>query len=1004
MRTLLARLMAVVACAAVPTIGAVGVPAAHASFGFKPNSFSVTTSSQQAGAHPDLTTSFAFNTADNGNGEELPDGNVRDVQIDLPTGLVGNAASIPRCEEIQLENLACPVSSRVGTAVLPLRLFIPGPLPQTVGVYNMVPGPGQTAMLGFSALVTRVHVVISVRPGDLGLRATLTGISSVSDLYGSTMTLWGVPADPGHDADRGGPAGVPPAPFLSNPTTCGAPLTGYIAATSWQAPNAPPAAASSTIAPTTGCERLHFEPSIEVQPQVQQVDTPSGYDITLKVPQNGDPGGLATANLRKAVVKLPAGVTLNPAVADGLRACSDEELGFGTAAAPSCPGASKLGKATLKTPALPDELTGSIYLRPQRPDDPYRIALVLAGDGVTIKLPGSVHADPVTGQLTTVFDDAPQQPFSEMTLHFKGGDRAPLTTPASCGTATTTTVLSPWSALDPTMDKTPSSGFDVSWDGAGAACPSALPFTPGFSAGVTDPSAGVSSPFTFRLTRGDRQQTLNTVTGVQLPAGLTARVAGVPLCGSADAAAGTCGGASQIGSALVGSGAGGHPLYLHGKVFLTESYKGAPYGLSIAVPAIAGPFDLGTVVVRAAVAVNRDASLTVDADPMPTILQGVPLRLRDVVLDLSRPGFMVNPTNCTPMKINAKVSSAETAVDLQRPFQVVGCAALPLKPKLTLSLSGKRQTTKRRVVAHAAAGAAAVPTAKSLGLTDGGHPALDADLTMGPGGANLKTAEVTLPLSMALDSVNANGLCEPAEAEANTCPAKSIVGNVRAITPILNEPLTGPVYFVRGERIDAKTSRVRTTLPKLFIPLKGENGIRIDLHASSHVDAIGRLVTTFDKIPDAPVSDLKLHIDGGAHGILAVSGANLCTADQPVDQRYTGQNDLVKEATIIASNNCPFAISSTSHSVTALNVKVGGVTAGRISISATGTSKVSRTISAAGTVASVSLQLSKRIRAKLAKGTNVKVTVKVSYTRKGAKKAKKLTKTVVIHGSKKSKK
>lgn len=868
MTTLRGRLAAVLCCAVAALAALVGASTASADFGFQPGSFTVTTSTQQAGAHPDLTTSFSFNTKDNGSGTQVPAADMKDVNIDLPAGMVGSAAATPRCEPVLLESSSCPPSTQVGMVTIPMKLFLPFPLPLTVAVYNLVPDPGDTAMLGFAAIVTRVHTIISVRPGDYGLRATLHNVSQAASIYGATMTLWGVPASPVHDGDRGGPAGIQATPFLTNPTTCGAGPVARISATAWQLPGADPVTDAYTMAPTTGCDRLHFDPSLDVRPQVEQVDSPSGYEITMKVPQNDDPAGLATADLRKAVVKLPAGVTLNPAVADGLQACSDGQLGLGSATAPTCPGGSTLGSADLVTPALPDPLRGAIYLRPQLPGDPYRIALVMSGDGVMIKLPGSVTPDPQTGQLTTTFDDAPQQPFSELTLRFKGGDRAPLTTPTTCGAATTAAMLSPWSVRDASADVTPtSSSFDASWDGSGAPCPAVMPFTPGLVAGVTDPSAGASSPFTFRVTRADRQQTLGQISGVHLPAGLTANVNGVPLCGAAAAAAGTCAATSQIGTALVGSGAGGHPLYLNGKVFLTEGYKGAPFGLSIAVPAIAGPFDLGTVVVRAAVKVNPDASLTIDADPLPTMLQGVPLRLRDIVLNMDRPGFMLNPTSCAPASIGASVVSAEGATaPVSNRFQITGCGALGFRPRITATTDAGNSRTK---------GASLHVTVRGLS-----------------GDANLRTVRFTLPAQMGANLNTTKNACVQADYDAGRCSPLAKVGTAKAVTGILPEPMAGDVYLVAQSH----------GLPKLQMLLRG-NGIDIPLSGAvsfSH----NRTVTTFDAIPDVPITRFDLDLPMGSTAAV-VSTVNVCRAKLSAPTRAIGQNGKVlSQSTRVAATGC----------------------------------------------------------------------------------------------------
>jgi hypothetical protein len=466
---------------------------------------------------------------------------------------------------------------------------------------------------------------------------------------------------------------------------------------------------------------------------------------------------------------------------------------------------------------------------------------------------------------------------------------------------------------------------------------------------------------------------------------------------------------TRVGTATVAAGPGSSPFYLSGPVVLEGRYDDAPYSLRVTVPAKAGPFDLGDVVVRQKIYVDpRDAHVTVVSDPLPTIVKGVPVRLQKLNVSVDKAGFMRNPTSCAEKSIGGVLHSvAGTTAQVATRFQVGGCEGLALQPKLGLTLTGRGRTTASKRSARSAKltrakKAAASP--KSLGLTDGGHPDLDARLTMAPGGANLKKATVALPLTMALDPDNANGLCEPADAAANKCPAASIVGNVTAVSPILPDPLTGPVYFVRGERVDAQ-GKVRKTLPKLYVPLTGSNGVRVDLHASSDVNRLGQLVTTFDNIPDAPVSDFRLHIAGGAHGILVVTlKKDLCAAsvdDRAGSQDFAGQNGKVVVGEFRVANNCPFVISRSSHAASALRLSVSGVPLGKVTASGNGVRPASKTISNDDNIADLSLPMSKTVRSQLAKGRNVKVKVKVAYKPKGATKTKKITKNLVIHGTKK---
>jgi hypothetical protein len=473
-----------------------------------------------------------------------------------------------------------------------------------------------------------------------------------------------------------------------------------------------------------------------------------------------------------------------------------------------------------------------------------------------------------------------------------------------------------------------------------------------------------------------------------MPAGVLGRVGSVPRCAEAQAAAGTCPSASQIGTVTAASGAGATPVSIPqaGKaptaVYLAGPYKGAPFSLSIVVPAQAGPFDLGNVVVRAALFVDPvDAHVTVKSDPLPTMLAGVPLRVQRITVKIDRPGFMVAPTSCAPSKVGAQVSSsagATAAADSR--FQVGECAAVDLKPKLTMALTGKGQTT------------------------DNKHPALSATLTQTLGQSNLKKVTVTLPLSMALDPDNStsDALCEfkVGQATVPECPASSIIGTATAKSPVLDEPLTGPVYFVKNVRTDPKSGRQIKTLPALVTVLRGA-GVTLVLRANSDV-VDDKLVTTFDKIPDAPVSSFKLDINGGKKGILVVSGANLCKATQVADQEIDGQNGKTADAKVVMSTPCSLGVVGSSRSGKTLNVMVGGVGAGKVTVSGSGLSGVSRTIASATTV-TLRPKLGASQRSALARGRDVKVRVKVSFTPKGAHKAKVVRKTITIHGAKQAK-
>lgn len=752
--------------------------------------------------------------------------------------------------------LSTPLASlhAPGSAVTQPASYASAPVP----IFNLQPDAGHVATFAGSLLPATILIEVDVRTdGSYGLTATINDISTLITLQASTLTLWGVPGDPSHDSQRCGqlandcqPSGVTITPFMTNPTNCaGGKLTSTIAVDSWQNPGQFVSSSANQAAPT-GCDRLAFTPTLTVAPDTSQADTPAGYDVDLSVPQNADPYGLATPDVQNVSVTLPAGTALSPAVANGLQGCSDAQF-----AATSCPDASKVGTVSIKTPLLPDQLTGSIYIGAPTPSQMFRLFVIASADNVTIKLAGQVQPNASTGRLTAVFAQNPQLPFGDLHLSFFGGPLAPLANPEACGTFTTTSDIAPYGAPASGPDARPSSSFDIT------GCSDPTPFAPSFTATTTDPVAGVYSPFTLTFSRQDTDQELSSITAT-LPPGLFANVGSVPLCPDANANAGTCSPASQVGTATVGAGAGSHPLFLSGAVYLTGPYKGGAYGLATVVQAIAGPYNLGTVVVRQSLQINPDdAHVTAVSDPFPTILDGVPLRIKTINLTLNRPNFIVNPTSCSPFQITGTITSvggASAAVSSH--FQVDACQDLPFFPSLGIKLTGKHQTTS------------------------GKHPTLTATLKEDSGQANLRSAKVTLPLSLALDPINTEHVCSYQVAQAVHggpvgCPASTIVGSATAISPLLSQPLTAHVYLVQGIRFNSQGQQIRT-LPTLLVPLRGQ--IALDLRAQTSVNSKSELVTTFPSIPDAAVSNFKLIISGGSKGIIVITGSkeNICKAAQ----------------------------------------------------------------------------------------------------------------------------
>jgi hypothetical protein len=960
----------------------------------------------QAGSHPDqLIIDSHFPSIGIGGFNVRSPESLKDYSLDLPPGMVVNPQATPvRCTEEQLESDlgagGCPLASQVGTISVEAGSI--GISTGSSPLYNMVPSPDQPAQFGFdvSSLGIYVHLAGGVdAQHGYALTASSHDINAKLAILGFKAILWGNPADPVHDANRGEcadpntassncprPSPVEtPIPFLTMPSACSSGQTSHATAGTWQDPGDVKAASFTSSRPVTGCDQLDFSPTVSVQPDNTRADSPTGLDVDIAVPQPQERNTLAEANLKAAKVVLPQGMAINPSTADGLDACSPAQIGLGTNDEPTCPDASKVGTVEVDTPLLPNPLEGSVYVAKQN-DNPFNsllaIYVVAEGQGLIIKLAGKIDPDPDTGQLVATFKDNPQIPFADFKLTFKGGDRGPLVSPATCGHYTTSSEFTPWSAADPNNPTpaetvTSTDSFQITSGPNGTECVSDLAqrlFNPGFSAGTTNPQAGAYSPFVLRLTRSDGEQNFSRV-DTTLPPGLLGKLAGVAQCSDAalasisaaegsaqaEAANSACPADSLVGSTSVGAGVGSSPLYVSGKAYLAGPYKDAPFSLALVTPAVAGPFDLGTVVVRAGLYIDPiTAQVTVKSDPIPTIIDGIPLRIRDIRVNTNRPDFTLNPTSCDPTAIGAQAFGSDGAAPtLSTRFQAAGCAGLGLSPKLAISLTGKGQTT------------------------DGKHPGVSATVSQKPGQANLKKVQVALPLSLALDPDNANGLCEFVDGSkvTPTCPKASIVGTATAVTPILDQPLSGPVYFVKNIRKDPKSGREIRTLPKLVIPLTGQNGLKLTLTGTSNV-VDDQLVTTFDNIPDAPVSSFKLDIIGGKGGILTVSGTDICKATQVADQQVDGQNGKTADASVyLQTPACPLKVLSKKVGKTSVAVKVGGLSAGKVTVSGKGIKKTRKTI-AKSTVATIT--------AKRTKGKPGKVTV--SFDPTGPAKARKTTK------------
>jgi len=871
-------LLAAVACLAAFSAGTGSAQAEE--FGL--SEFSTSLSSTQAGAAADFELKFALSKADPGVSNQ-PAGSIKDQLIDLPPGLVGNpnavtsTCSMANAAPIYAKEL-CPATSVAGVAVLYLLNPVAGNVlgPFTVRVYRTEPYPGEVAAFAFAAAAGyMVRLSVTVDPSN-GYRLRISSRNQQAGLPLTTadVTMWGVPQEhqgPGplkqiSDPETFGgplPVSVPRKRFMSVPARCDGPLITTMNLASWQTRTfiAP---INSEIPTPIGCDQLGFSPWLEVKPAVSQTATPSGYQVTLQLGQNEDPETPATANLRDATVTLPRGVAISPSAANGLEPCTDEQFAIHSAVDETCPTASRIGDVVLESPDLDHPVSGAIYIGSQLSRDPasgemFRIFVSATDPGLKIKLEGRVSVDPVTGQMTTRFLENPDLPVDRLTLNFKGGDRAPLTTPSTCGEQTTNSSFTSWGG----QSSQTSSSFTID---KGCGQPG---FSPGFEAGTDNPVAGASSPFTLRVTRPDGDQNVASI-GADLPAGLLAKLAGVPLCPDAQAATGDCPAASQVGTTTVAAGAGAYPVYVPQPghpataVYLAGPYKGAPYSLVVKVPAQAGPFNLGTVAVRNALHVDpTTTAVTATSDPLPQMLAGVPISYRDIRIEMNRPGFMVNPTNCDPMQVRGSIGSASgTNATVSSRFQVADCAALEFQPKLALRLSG---APPRR----------------------GANPALKATLTPGAGNANIGAASVILPSTELLEQGHIKTVCTRVQFAANQCPAGSIYGQAKAWTPLLDKPLEGPVYLRSngGER----------KLPDLVADLNGS----IHVVLVGYIDSVKRhgsprIRTRFLEVPDAPVSRFVLEMQGGKKSLLA-NNTNLCKAKPRAEATLGGQNGKASE-------------------------------------------------------------------------------------------------------------
>ena len=728
--------------------------------------FTVTPASPQAASHGNVTFHAGFGATPTS------------VALHLPPGLVGNPNAATRCPRATFEAGGCTTASRVGTASATASL-LGLPVPTSGTVYNLEPAPDEPARLGIALGPLNLPAVyneasVSLRP-DGGLDSTIPSLATGGlDITSLDLTL--------------------NASFMTFPTSC------ERATTTIEAPPNEPQSAAFT---PTGCDSVPFTPSVRADLDTTQRVVPSGATVTLTLPDG-------QSHVRRAEIALPEGTTLSPGVANGLVACTDAQFtGAG------CPDASQVGTVSFVTPLL-GTLGGKVYF-----GDGFRLYVVIAGSGVLVKLPGDVHLDPATGQITTIFDHLPQVPFTSFALTFQGGPHAVLANPATCGVKQLTALLTPWSGTAP---KTAVGTFKIDADGHGGDCTAAA-FAPALRIGASSTAAGrPAGAVTLEVSRPDGSQDLSRVTTV-LPPGLAGSLKGVPVCPEANANAGTCPAATRVGSVSALAGSGDSPVALSGSVSLTGPYDGGLAGLAIAIPGKVGPVDLGTVVVRASIVLRPDGGISVRTGTLPRLIGGVPVSIRSLALTLDRPGFILNSSSCAAQSVAAVLDGVDGGLaTVTAPYQATDCAGLLFAPKLEATVGARGKTGK------------------------GARAPIHAVITVPDGQSSTARADVALPSAIAIDLPRLAKACGPAQFAAHACPAGSTIGSATATTPLLAQALTSPVTLAVREA---------GALPGLALTLTGPASLPL-FGAVALPGADKRIHNVFDGIPDVPLGRFDL--------------------------------------------------------------------------------------------------------------------------------------------------
>jgi hypothetical protein len=863
-------------------------------------SFSTSSTDHTAGGHPDLSTSFSI--ADPGVEEAA-----RNVTFEAPEGVFGNPYAVPHCTSADYAQDRCPSDAQVGLITVYANYegdehYLLGTAP----IFVLEPQGNQTALLAFTVPVLNLPINISVAvrtSDDYGLRFTVQEVSQLTALAAADLTIWGFPAAESHDADRfpkgspGSPANCtrvpdtsclsgpipssqPVHPLIDNPTVCAGALPTSLTIETYQDPGHPTTAHDSYPA-TTDCDLEVFNPVLYASPTTAETDSASGLDLTLSAPQFL---GLANSpsELKSATVTFPPGFTINPDAADGQTACSDVAVNFGSEGPAHCPDSSKIGTFEIGTQALPAPLIGSVYIGEPMPNDQYRLFLVASGFGINAKLVGTFRPDPATGQLTAFFDDLPQAPFETFQMHLFASDRGLMATPTHCTIYAVDAHFFPWNTV--LADQASSQVFGLNFGPYGSPCPGPVrPFAPRLVAGTSKATAGSFSDFTLKLDRDDGDQFLKDL-NFKFPPGFTADLGGIAYCdeasitaaennsGRLEQAASSCPAASQIGTTNVAAGPGSHPFHAVGKMYLSGPFKGAPLSLAAVTPALAGPYDYGVVVVRVALHVDpQTAQVFAASDTVPSIIGGIPIRMRSIQVSIDKPNFTINPTNCSAFSVDSQgIGDEGTVTDFSSYYNAVNCATLPFKPKMEVRQVGKKGTRR------------------------GSNPQMQFDLNTRPGDANIKSLSVTLSSAFAIDQRHLGNICAEKELTEKQCAGRTPIGKASTTTPLLDQPLSGPVYAVSGSG----------GLPKLAFILNGQVNLVPRAETKTIIkNGAGELRTTVPVVPDAPIGHFALSIFGGKSGYL-VNTRDICLHTPVTKIDYTGQNGKTFSQSVKVKASC----------------------------------------------------------------------------------------------------